>query len=119
MSVNKVTSADCKQFLVDCFKNDPKLLYGRVHVSDLPIVLASALNAKNWKRDEKINPNKDNDYTDAGDSWDTHYGGEISGAQLKSVRKFYLDPNKFDSAVCWMVLEDIDGKLILGEDWGD
>lgn len=118
-SVNKITTADCKNFLVECFTKDPNLPVGRVHADDLPRVLADSVVAKMWKREAKINPNKDNDYRDAGDDWGMYYGGTISGTKLKTVRKFYLNPDEYDSAVCYMVLEDLNGNLILGEDFGD
>jgi hypothetical protein len=119
-TVNKITTADCKNFLVDCVKKDPELVAGRLDGTVASTVaLASGTNAKEWKREAKINPNKDNDYGDAGDDWGMYYGGTISGTKLKAVRKFYLNPDEYDSAVCYMVLEDLNGNLILGEDFGD
>lgn len=115
----KITTSDCKKFLVDCFTKDPNLAKGRVHTDDLARALKDSLNEKKWKREAKIDPNKDNDYGDAGDNWGMHYGGSISGTKLKSVRRMILNPNEFDDAIQWMVLETTEGKLILGEDFGD
>lgn len=117
--MTKITTADCKNFLVECFTKDPALAVGRVNAADLPRVLADSVVAKMWKRDEKINPNKDNDYTGAGDDWGMNYGGLISGTKLKAVRRMVLNPDEYDGAICYMVLETLDGELLLGEDFGD
>ena len=116
--MTKITTADCKNFLVDCVTKDSNLVVGYTPAETVR-VRASAMTAKNWKREAKIDPNKDNDYADAGDDWGLYYGGTISGTKLKAVRKFYLDPDKYDTGYCYMVLETLDGELLLGEDWGD
>lgn len=117
--MTKITTADCKNFLVECFKKDPNLALGRVHADDLPQVLTDSVVAKMWKLEARINPNKDNDYGDAGDPWDTHYGEKISGTKLNAVRRMILNPDEYEDAIQWMVLETIDGELILGKDFGD
>jgi hypothetical protein len=122
--MSKITTADCKQFLVSKITENPEIvldIYGGFNYPSN--LLSSAMNVKKWVRREKFKPTGDHDLANTEyDLWYPVQGpgrGIVTADRLASVRVFYLDPDHFDDAVGFMVLEDHEGKLILGEYIGD
>lgn len=117
----KITTADCKKFLAEQVIKNPNIV--REIFQDLNTAIAEASNPKKWQRESKFNPTGDNDRVqDHYNLWCPEYGpskGSVPATDLVSVRIFWLDPNQFDTAVMFMVLEDRNGQLHLGEYVGD
>ena len=122
--MSKITTADCKQFLVAKITKNPEIvldIYGGFNYPSN--LLSSAMNVRKWVRREKFKPTGDHDLADVEyDLWYPVRGpgrGIVSSDRLASVRVFYLDPDEFDDSVGFMVLEDKTGQLLLGEYIGD
>lgn len=115
-----VTTADCKKFLVGEIAKNPRIvdeIFRDEQVSHL------TMNEKKWRCEAKFKPTGNHDYAkNEYDRWCQFYGpnnGSINATDLECVRIFTFDPEEFDSAISFMVLEDLSGNLILGENMGD
>lgn len=119
--MSKITTADCKRFLVGEITKNPNIIHDIF--DDNVTAISEALVEKNWKRESKFAPTGNGDYVqDQYDLWYPTYGptrGSIDANDLSCIRRFILNPNRFDSAVMFNVLEDKNGKLHLGEYVGD
>lgn len=119
--MSKITTADCKKFLVAEVTKNPDIINDIF--GDTATAIDEALVEKNWKRESKFAPTGNGDYVqEQYDLWYPTYGpgrGSIDAADLVCVRRFILDPEKFDSSVMFNVLEDKKGQLHLGEYVGD
>jgi hypothetical protein len=122
--MSKITTADCKRFLVSEIAKNPNIvldIYGGFNSPGN--LLPTALVEKKWKRTEKFKATGDHDMADYQYSlWFPVRGpsaGEIVAEDLATVRVFHLDPDQFDDSVGFMVLEDNAGQLLLGEYIGD
>ena len=128
------TTADCKKFLVEFFTRYPALIvniYGEEALpeDDLANLLKDARNPKKWKREFKANAAT---YFEEHTSFVTKTSAGLTIqvfpegksrpmplADIATVRILVLDPDEYDSAVCFLVLEAKDGTLHLGEYAGD
>lgn len=122
--MSKITTADCKKFLVSEITQRPEIvtsIYGGFNSPET--LLPTALQEKKWVRREKFKATGLHDRVqDRYDLWYPVYGlsnGSAPADRLSTIRMFYLDPNTFDDSVGFMVLEDLQGNLILGEYIGD
>lgn len=119
--MTKITTADCKKFLVAEITKNPEIIHDIY--GDKTTAIKEALDAKNWVRELKFNANGDHEYADdTYELWCPTYGpsrGSVPATSLTTVRKFTLDPDQFDNAVAFMVLEDKQGNLMLGAYSGD
>lgn len=119
------TTQDCKNFLAEHFKQFPEQITA-VYGSSCPVVAAQR--ARIWKRDAKtlarnfytddslVSPETDEELIDA---WVDGKMGHVKAKDIANVRRFSLEPDHYDSAIRFLVLEGIDGKLYLGEFVGD
>ena len=121
--MSKITTADCKKFLVAQVKANPNIIHDIFR--DTTTAIAEALDVKKWKRESKFNPDPDKGSDYADDKYELWYPrmgpgrGSKRYTELVSVRRFWLDPDQFENAVMFNVLEDINGQLWLGEYVGD
>ena len=122
--MTKITTADCKQFLVAEITKNPEIILDIYEGFNEPdTLLSSAMNVRKWVRREKFKPTGDHDYVE--DEYDLWYPvrgpgrGSVAADKLATVRVFSLDSEEFDDAVKFIVLEDLEGKLVLGEYIGD
>lgn len=117
--MSKVNTKQCKEFLVGCVRQDPKIVTGTWGGDDTGVAaFNAALQAKNWLREFKCKADPNGIYAADG-GYETYSGSIIPFDQIKALRGFVLLPEQFDTAVRFVVIERIDGKLILGEDFGD
>jgi hypothetical protein len=119
--MSKVTTADCKKFLVAEITKNPNIIHDIYN--DSVTAIDDALKEKNWKRESKFNPVGDNDYADYSYSlWCPRMGpgrGQVKDTDLVAVRRFFLLPDKYEDAIGFNVLEDHQGNLHLGAYIGD
>jgi hypothetical protein len=128
------TTADCKKFLVDFFKDTPNLIieiYGRGEDEGGKEAFNFSQDVKNWKRDIKCKPGSENSYIhgDTTEVWEKgksyprgpsyHAGVGIAVSRIAVERHFTLKEDVLDSGVRFMVLETQEGELLLGEYIGD
>ena len=116
--MSKITTADCKRFLVAEITKNPQIVLSIYDGFNEPdTLLSSAMNVKKWVRREKFKPTGDHDYVE--DEYILWYRGSVPADSLTVVRVFSLDSEEFDDAVRFLVLEDKTGQLLLGEYIGD
>lgn len=119
--MSKITTADCKKFLVAKI-TDNKGIINDIF-GDTVTAVNEALQEKKWKRESKFTPTGNGDYVeDQYKLWCPTYGpssGSIDANELTCIRRFVLDPDQFEDAVKFNVLEDNHGQLHLGEYVGD
>jgi hypothetical protein len=122
--MSKITTADCKRFLVAEITQHPEIVTSIYDGFDSPDnLLPTALVEKKWIRSEKFKPTGEHyRVEDSYRLWFPLKGpmrGEVPAETLSTIRVFHLDPDQFDDSVGFMVLEDLQGNLILGEYIGD
>ena len=117
--MSKITTADCKRFLVAEIAQHPEIVTSIYDGFDSPeILLPTALQEKKWVRREKFKATGNHDRVED-EYFPLALESPIPAADLSTIRMFYLDPDTFDDSVGFMVLEDLQGNLILGEYIGD
>lgn len=104
----KITTADCKKFLVAEITRNPGIIHDIYE--DTTTAINEALVDKNWVREWKVKPAED---------VYTYDGKKILASKIQSLRRFVLDPGQFDTAVIFCVIEEKNGNLVLGEYSGD
>lgn len=122
------TTADCKQFLGAYFSQHPEFAASVFRTSDpeYATMLVIAKNPAKWRRQSKRKPEWCGSY----DAYDFHRPRtrspsyeqpdlRVPAEALVSVREFALDPEQFETAVMFTVLETRAGELLLGEFVGD
>ncbi len=115
-----ITTADCKKFLVAEITQHPEIVTSIYDGFNSPdSLLPTALQERKWVRTEKFKPTgehyrvQDEYFPLAPES------PMIPAARLSTIRVFHLDPDQFDDSVGFMIYEDKQGNLILGEYVGD
>lgn len=106
----KITTADCKKFLVAKITANPRIIHDIY--ADTVTAIHEAKIASNWVRECKYKVIDSDGFYD-------HQGNALATEDLVWFRRFVLLPAIFDSAVVFTVLEDKQGNLILGEYAGD
>jgi hypothetical protein len=119
-----ITTADCKKFLVAEITKRPEIVTSIYDGFNSPdSLLPTALQERKWVRTEKFKPTGEHyRVQDQYDLWYPVYGpsnGSTPADRLSTIRVFHLDPDQFDDSVGFMVYEDKQGNLILGEYVGD
>ncbi|WP_410951119.1 hypothetical protein [Pseudomonas sp. S1(2024)] len=121
---SKVSTADCKAFVVDFQRNNPGLERGRFGMpADAPEAPYAGLdNVKNWKRVSKTRPVDGELYHRYGDTATPfRTNGEaripVAHADIAWVRTFDFDPA--DGQIAYFVFELKDGTLVMGDYIGD
>lgn len=116
--MSKITTDDCRDFLVSLAKNGTITgPWGPTHPKfDAAYVEAALTNPKNWKRFEKRRPDEEIYSLEIDGKW-----VDEPAANFAWQRRFdCVDPRgDFDGSVAYIVLERLDGTLVLGEDCGD
>jgi hypothetical protein len=119
---------DCKQFLANFVKNNPSIvvsIYGNFVMNDL---IQDATDPSKWKRVYKCKPGGGRYEFDEYSMFDQNVHISRMGYErlakkpadnFVSERGFYLDPDIYDTGVAFVVLEDKDGNLYLGDYIGD
>jgi len=117
--MSKITTADCKRFLVQEITQHPEIVTSIYDGFNSPeILLPTALQEKKWVRREKFKPTGEH-YRVQDEYFPLALESSIPADRLSTIRVFYLDPDEFDDSVGFMVYEDLQGNLILGEYIGD
>ncbi len=122
-----ISTADCKTFIVDFFQNNPQVIKGLYGEDFKPEEMQMVVNSKNWKRRYKCKPgNGDyapykNQYMIFENGTGVDRFGETNTRRpvtdFVSERGFDCDP--FDGGISYMILEDVNGDLHLGNYIGD
>lgn len=122
--MSKITTADCKRFLVAEITQCPEIVTSIYDGFNSPeTLLPTALQEHKWVRREKFKATGKHDRVHD-EYYPLYYYQSASvtpipAANLSTIRLFYLDPDTFDDSVGFMVYEDLQGNLILGEYVGD
>jgi len=118
MTSRKITTSDCKKFLSNYFLSDPKPI-ADIWEGEYPCDIAINKSRKpiNWVRVWKMKPT-DSLWYAAGSGYNTSNGFKQFD-QIKCVRCFVLSPIDFDTLVQFMVIEDTEGTLHLGDCIGE
>lgn len=124
-----LATKDCVNWLVEMIMANPKIVTSHyVEQEEKKQVYQLAINAKNWKRTFKFGVNSNHDYAKnaykiAAVGSDYSNWGEplvhylIDKANINWIRAFELKPT--DGGIVFMVLEDTQENLHLGEFLGD
>jgi hypothetical protein len=115
--MSKITTADCKRFLVNEITKNPDII-NRIDGQGSDIL--KQVSESNFVRTTKFKPTGKHDYaTDTYKLWGSD--SSMSAKDLSQVRVFHFDKNKldydteFDYSRGFMILEDLQGNLILGD----
>ena len=126
--VSKITTADCKSFIVNFVTKNPSVITS-IYGSSLPAtekasLIKEACNPKNWKRESKFKVDPDDDF----EIHDINvivrrrqYDGTktVDGNQFTVGREFCLLPDKYEDSIKFAILEKLDGTLEFGPYCGD
>ena len=117
--MSKITTADCKRFLVAEIAQHPEIVTSIYDGFNSPdSLLPTALQERKWVRTAKFKPTGQH-YLVHDEYYPCASATPIPADRLITIRVFYLDPDMFDDSVGFMVYEDLQGNLILGEYIGD
>jgi hypothetical protein len=125
--VNGPSTDDCKKLLVDVFSKNSKLI---TNLFDSTInstaLIKDIQNTHLWKRENKCKPKTDNSYvyedmrvmiTDALGNILKYDMMKID--DIRYERHFVLNPEKYEDAIRFLVLEDVNGKIFVSDYIGD
>jgi hypothetical protein len=125
-----ITTASCKNFIADFIKENPSIvnsIYGE-YANKIPDLINHATNPSKWKRMYKCKPSNGNyefdEYTIYSKTNNySRMGYDVlptrPASEFVSERGFYLDPETYDTGVAFVVIEDKNGNLFLGDYIGD
>lgn len=123
--MTKISTADCKAFLSEQAKTNlpmqDEIAYSMGWEARQKVLSDSKV-PNNWKRELKVRPGKGDSFTDEEDGCCFLFDGDLNPLDIKTVaweRVFCLKPDVYDTAIRFVVFEDIHGKLHLGEFVGD
>ena len=115
--MTKITTADCKKFLVNFFKNNPAPI---IDIYGNDYALEDSQIEKLWVRDSKCKPGGGNHEMSEYYVCDSSNKYSYRPATDFTVERiFRLNLDKYDTAVIFIVLEDVEGTLYLGDEVGD
>lgn len=113
----KVTTEQCRQFLVQEVTKNPKIIHDIWQ--DQSTAIQEAKTEKLWRREAKFKGSNTN-HRYAPDEYRLwNWGRVIPTNDVAWVRVFCLDPVQFEDSIKFLVIEDHDGNLMLGEYIGD
>jgi hypothetical protein len=116
------TTLECKKFLVDLFTKHPEYVdgfYDEDYINEDAI--KDSQNIKLWKRERK-NKIYSHESQEGENLSVTQNGIDNFTLDIECViweRVFCLNPNKFEDTFKWLLYEDKNGELYLGEYIGD
>ena len=129
--MEKITTQQCKRFLVDFFKETPDLIK-KIYENEEGIeIFSDALIEKNWKRVSKCKPGSENSYVEKeGYSFfeksigyprgpDYYIPSYIKREDVSVERVFTLLEDKYENSIMFIVVETKLGELFLGQFVGD
>ena len=108
--MSKITTADCKRFLVDEITKNPNIVN---RIDEFPEYIHQVLSEAIFVRRLKFKASGRHEY--ATDLYHLWGGNTMSAQDLSAVRVFQFNPEEFDNKVGFVVLEDLQGNLILGD----
>lgn len=108
--MSKITTADCKRFLVNEITKNPDIVN---RIDEYPESILEVLSESSLIRTVKFKASGKHEYATANyRSWE---GNNMSAQDLSTVRVFQFNSEEFDNKVGFMILEDLHGNLILGD----
>lgn len=127
-----ITTATCKAFLAHFVRDNPSVLFS-IYGTDMSAhakttLLAHGTTPNRWKRIHKCSPGGGLYQFDSYGIFTTSHVitrmgfdrlPEVPIANFVAERGFSLDPDIYDTGVAFVVLEDRDGNLHLGDYIGD
>ena len=122
------TTKDCKDFIADFIKHNPAVISSLFGGLTGKIVASEASNPTKWKRDHKCKPGAGNYEFDEYGIYDKNVkvnrvGYDIlpkkPATDFVSERGLVFDPASYEDQIKFVVLEDVDGNLYLGDYIGD
>jgi len=128
---SKITTADCKAFIVDFVKQNPSVIlsiYGTgpngLSTVEQSKLIAEATIPKNWKRESKFKVDPDDDFEIHSVNVPVRrcqYDGTVTvdGSQFTVGREFCLLPDKYEDGIKFAILEKPDSSLVFGPYVGD
>jgi hypothetical protein len=108
--MSKITTLDCKKFLVDEITKNPDIVN---RIDEFPEYILEVLSKDIFVRTLKFKASGNHEY--ATNDYRLWGGNTMSAQDLSAVRVFQFNPEEFDNKVGFMVLEDLQGNLILGD----
>lgn len=123
-----ITTADCKTFLVGFFAANPSVVSSIYAPEIIAGLIDDATDTGKWKRIHKCKPGGGEYGFDNYEIFDRTvpvrrmgYDGTrtVPKDSFVAERGFMLDSEKYDTGIAFLVLEDADGKLHLGDYIGD
>lgn len=120
----KISTEDCRAFLVDVFRNHISLVAKMKYDIVKKEQYESALNPKLWKRYTKCKPSMSNNIDHEGFycgviDVETHKASDPHHTEFVCEREFFLMNDVEGDKLAFVVLENKEGKLFLGPDIGD
>lgn len=116
--MSKTSTADCRKFIVDFLRANPDVVLSNWSEPEERTQIQRCLFTESkWKRHAKWRATGNHDFAEP--EYPTFDRRRILAEQLSWVREFYLNPAEFENAIGFLVLEDINGNLILGDEIGD
>lgn len=128
----KITTNDCKKFLVSFFTNSPYMV-GKIYDGvQEESVKKDAINIEKWKRESKMSSQDENSIFNVFGEYriykpglrferGPHYAPSepFPVQDVVCERVFILDPDTYEDGVKFVVIEDKNGNLHLGPYIGD
>lgn len=123
-----ITTADCTAFLADFIAANPSIVTSIYAPETISCLTADATNPKRWKRTHKCKPGGGDYCFDHYEIFDRSvpvsrigYDGTrtVPAKNFVVERGFVLHSAIYDTGVAFVVLEDADGNLHLGDYIGD
>lgn len=126
----KVTTDDCRRFLAEFFKSNPQIvaaIYAGAEPVEVQQIQDWAEKPKNWKRESRCRPGKSDygfeKYEIFRDGTSVKYGcspqPSFTGLPVNFVWERIFRLEQTEDSVKFVVLEDKDGRLVLGDYVGD
>ena len=129
----KITTAHCKNFLAEFFARNPQIinaLFGTTDPDEIKRIHTWTWQANCWKREHRCKPENSeyrlgNLYTVYRDGVVVNRYAEpvtrdtISPNKIALERGFVCNPDELEDSVKYLVLETVDGELLLGDYIGD
>ena len=110
---------DCRNFLVKTLSEHTFIVLNRFEDQESKDQIKSVMtNPNKWKRHTKWKAKGNHEFAEP-EYLTYNHSQLIPAEQLSWVREFYLNPDEFEDAIGFQVLEDLNGNLILGQDIGD
>ncbi len=117
--MSKLSTKDCRDFLVKIFNQSPEMITCKFDDTESIEQIKKVMsNGNKWKRIRKFKANGSSEFTQS--NYRSEVGdGVIPAEKVAWVREFFLNPEEFEDAIGFQVLELNNGDLMLGEFVGD